>query len=168
MTPRLFQEVMVMRLSAVWIVCAVAASPLTAFAQGPGRSAQDEGAVREVVRQYVDSRERGDAAAVAALFTKDADQLTSSGEWRRGRDEVVKGAMASSQRTGGTRTIAVETVRFPAAAVAIADGRYEIAGLEGGESRQMWTSFVMTRTADGWRITAIRNMLPAPAPPSAR
>ena len=26
----------------------------------------------------------------------------------------------------------------------------------------MWSTFVMTREAETWRITAIRNMLPAP------
>ena len=50
---------------------------------------------------------------VGALFTSDADQLVSSGEWRRGRDELVKGTLASSQRTGGNRTITLETIRFP-------------------------------------------------------
>jgi len=30
----------------------------------------------------------------------------------------------------------------------------------------MWTSLVILRTADGWRIAAIRNMLPAPPAPS--
>src|SRR6185295_8527098 len=74
-------------------------------------AAADDGAVRDVVKRYVDAREKSDAAAIAALFTSDADQLVSSGEWRKGRDAVVKGTLASSQRTGGTRTIAVETVR---------------------------------------------------------
>jgi hypothetical protein len=26
----------------------------------------------------------------------------------------------------------------------------------------MWTSFVLVKAKDGWRIAAIRNMLPAP------
>jgi uncharacterized protein (TIGR02246 family) len=129
--------------------------------QATSASASDEAAVREVVKKYVDARERTDAAAVAALFTEDVDQLVSTGEWRKGRDEVVKGTMASSQRTGGKRTITVETVRFPTRDLAIADGRYEITGGAGGD-RKMWSTFVMTRTTDGWRITAIRNMLPAP------
>ena len=87
--------------------------------------------------------------------------LVSSGEWRRGRDELVKGTLASSQRTGGNRTITLETIRFPARDVAIADGRYEITGGAGGD-RRMWSTFVMTREGAGWRIAAIRNMLPAP------
>jgi len=129
-------------------------------AQAPS-AANDEAAVREVVKRYVGARERQDPKAIEALFTEDADQLTSSGEWRRGRADVVKGTMASSQRTGGTRTIAIETVRFPARGVAIADGRYEISGLAGGATRRMWTSFVLTASGGGWRIAAIRNMLPA-------
>ena len=122
----------------------------------PAQSA-DEAAVREVVRKYVDAREHIDPKATEALFTADADQLVSTGEWRRGRAEVVKGSMASSQRSAGARTIAVESVRFVGADVAIADGRYEI-----GE-RKMWTTIVLARGSDGWRITAIRNMLPAAA-----
>ena len=102
-----------------------------------------------------------DPAAVGALFTSDADQLVSSGEWRRGRDALVKGTLASSQRTGGNRTITLETIRFPSKGVAIADGRYEIIGGAGGD-RRMWSTFVMTREAETWRIDAIRNMLPAP------
>jgi uncharacterized protein (TIGR02246 family) len=135
---------------------------LGASGQRPAPSAgADDAAVRDVVRKYVDAREKQDAAAVAALFTTDADQLVSSGEWRKGRDEVVRGTLASSQRTGGTRTIDVEAVRFPTPDVAIADGRYAITGGPGGD-RRMWSTFVMTRTKEGWRISAIRNMLPAP------
>jgi uncharacterized protein (TIGR02246 family) len=139
--------------------CALIA--LAGLSQPPSRPANDDAAVRDVVARYVAAREARDATAIAALFTRDADQLVSSGEWRKGRDEVVKGTLASSQRTGGTRTIKVETVRFVAPDVAIADGRYEITGGAGGDMR-MWSTFVIARTADGWRIAAIRNMLPAP------
>ncbi len=121
----------------------------------------EEAAVREVVQKYVDAREHMDARAIEALFTSDADQLVSTGEWRKGRSEVVRGTLASSRSTGGKRTITVTSVRFVAPGVAIADGRYEIAGLAGGGTRAMWTTLLLTRGAGGWRITAIRNMLPA-------
>ncbi len=127
--------------------------------QGDRVKAQ-ESAVRDVVARYVAARERRDAEALRALFTEDADQLTSSGEWRRGREAIVRGGLASSESTGGTRTIAIESVRFPSPGVAVADGRYEIAGGQDGV-RRMWTSLVMTRGTAGWRISAIRNMLPA-------
>jgi uncharacterized protein (TIGR02246 family) len=126
----------------------------------------DEAAIRMVVQKYVDARESMDTHAIEALFTSDADQLVSTGEWRKGRSEVVRGTMASSQSSAGKRTITVESVRFVTPSVAIADGRYEITGLAGGGTRAMWTSLVLTRGSDGWRITAIRNMLPAAPAPS--
>jgi uncharacterized protein (TIGR02246 family) len=159
-----------MRLLAAMVACAVmagAAAPARAqYAVGkvyPG--GKDEEAVRAVVMRYQAAREARDAKALAALFTDDADQLTSSGEWRKGKNQVVAGGLRSSQSASGTRTISVHWVRFPAEGVAIADGPYEIAGAAGGEDRKMWTSFVLTRGADGWRIAAIRNMLPAPLGP---
>ena len=115
--------------------------------------------IRDVVQRYVDAREARDPEAVGALFTADADQLVSSGEWRRGRDVLVKGTMASSARTTGTRTVVVETIRMVGPDVAMADGRYEISG---AETRKMWSTFVMARQQGQWRISAIRNMLPAP------
>jgi uncharacterized protein (TIGR02246 family) len=128
---------------------------LPIIAQKPG----DEAAVRDVVKRYVDAREARDPKAIEALFTTDADQLVSSGVWRKGREDVVKGTLASSEAAGGKRTITVESVRWLSPEVAIADGRYEIAG---PETRKMWTSIVVVRKSDSWRIAAIRNMLPAP------
>jgi len=118
----------------------------------------DDAAVRDVVKRYMDARERIDPKATAELFTADADQLVSSGEWRRGLDAVVKGTTASSQNNSGKRTITVETVRFLSADVAIVDGRYELVS---DNTRKMWASLVMKKTAGGWKIAAIRNMLPA-------
>ena len=131
-----------------------------------GGGTGEETAVREIVQKYMDARERQDAHALEALFTADADQLVSSGEWRKGRSEVVQGTLASSQNMSGKRTITVESVRFIAPDVALADGRYELTGLAGGQSRKMWTTLVLTRASDGWHIAAIRNMLPASKPPS--
>jgi uncharacterized protein (TIGR02246 family) len=122
------------------------------------RAQEDEAAIRAVVQKYVDARELRDPAAVEALFTEDADQHTTSGEWRRGRAQVVAGTQQSSAQNPGTRTIRVDTVRFVTPDVAIADGPYEIAGA--GETRRMWTTFVLRRQTDGWRIAAIRNAAP--------
>src|SRR5437867_5621844 len=152
-----------MRVLFAFISLAIAVAPSSAQERaGKG----DEAAIRELVRRYVDARERIDPQAVAALFTSDADQLVSSGQWRRGRDEVVRGTMASSRSTGGHRSITVESVRFLTRDVAIADGRYDLTELAEGATRRMWTTLVVKRTADGWRVAAIRNMLPAAPSPS--
>ena len=137
-------------------VCVASSAP--ASAQG---TSADEAAIKEVVRKYVDARDKRDARLLEALFTADADQLTTAGEWRRGRDNVVKGGLASSQANPGSRQITIEVVRFVAQGVAIADGRYEIGGAAGSAPRKMRTTFVMTRSGAGeWRIAAIRNMAP--------
>lgn len=121
---------------------------------------EPEAAIRDLVRKYVDAREKIDPKATQELFTPDADQLVSSGEWRKGRDAVVTGSMASSKQNAAKRTITVENVRFLGDDVAIADGRYVLAGAE--QTRQMWATIVCRRGPDRvWRIAAIRNMLPA-------
>jgi uncharacterized protein (TIGR02246 family) len=124
----------------------------------------DDRDVRAVVDRYVGARERRDETAIAALFTADADQFTTGGEWRRGRDAVVRGGLASSEQTGGTRRITIRAVRFLGRDVAIADGAYELAGTRDGTTRRMWTTFVVTRGAGGWRIAAIRNASPPTIP----
>jgi uncharacterized protein (TIGR02246 family) len=137
----------------------------TSSAAAQSRPGGDDAAIRELVRLYNNAREANDPKAIEALFVADADQLVSSGEWRRGREVLVKGAMASSARTGGTRTLTVEAIRMVTPDVAIADARYEISGLTDGSTRKMWSTFVVVRQEGGWRISAIRNMLPAPPGP---
>ena len=145
-----------MQLRTIIAACALLTAPVSAQ---PPQSA-DETAVRAVVRSYVSARELRDPAAIGALFTRDADQLTSSGEWRRGRDQVVPGTLESSRRNPGSRAIEVESVRFLASDVAIVDGPYVITGSAGAAPRPMRTTIVLKREADAWRISAIRNMVP--------
>lgn len=137
------------------LLCSVRASA------GPAQAPGDEAAVKNLVARYSAARGEQNEAALRTLFTEAADQLVSSGEWRKGRDALVRGMQQSSQASPGARTITVDTVRFLSPDVALADARYEIAGAGGAEPRRMWSAFIAVRTPDGWRIAAIRNMLPA-------
>ena len=134
-----------------------------ALAAGAPLSGQrsDSEAVEQLVARYAAARESRDADAIRRLFIEDADQLVSSGTWRRGREALVEGMLGSSRRNPGTRTLTVENVRFPAAGVAVADARYVIKGTDGNADRSMWSTFLCLRAGDAWRIAAIRNMLPA-------
>jgi uncharacterized protein (TIGR02246 family) len=140
-------------------LCCLLTGPLLVGQEADPR-ARDESAVREVIQRYATARTREDPAAIEELFTADADQYTTAGEWRRGRAAVVPGTLQSSARNPGTRAIRVEAVRFVTPDVAIADGPYEIAS-DGTAARRMWTTIVLTREPGGWRIAAIRNMAPA-------
>lgn len=150
----------------VLVVASRAAASAGMPVQAPGPA--DAAAIHDVVRLYASAREAQDPAAIEALFVSDADQLVSSGEWRRGRSVLVAGAIASSASNAGRRTLDVETIRMVTPDVAIADARYVIEGVDGGPARRMWSTFVMARQQGAWRISAIRNMLPvepvAPAP----
>lgn len=134
----------------------------TAYAQSPSSHA-DEIAIRGLIQRYVDARNSRDAEKTRSLFTTDADQLVSTGEWRKGIDAVVQGAMASSQKEAAKSSIEVEAVRLLGSEIALVDGRYETVISATGASRRMWTTLIVKRTGHGWRIAAIRNMLPTPA-----
>lgn len=122
----------------------------------------DAVAIKDLVGRYGAARESRDPEAIRRLFTEDADQLVSSGVWRKGREALVDGMLGSSRRNPGSRTLTVETVRFPTGGLALADARYVIKGSGGAPDRKMWSTFLCVRTGDEWRIAAIRNMLPAP------
>jgi uncharacterized protein (TIGR02246 family) len=128
------------------------------------QTSADDRAVRELVSAYAQAREQRDAKRLSSILAPEADQLVSSGEWRKGSDDLVSGMLGSSERNSGRRTLQVETVRFISPGVAIADARYEIAANEGGQRRRMWSTFIVARSNRVWRIQAIRNMLPTANP----
>jgi hypothetical protein len=73
---------------------------------------------------------------------------------------AVEGMMKSSAGNPGTRTLAVDKVRLVTPACAIVDCRYEIA-VANENPRKMWSSFIVVMDKGVWKISAIRNMLPA-------
>jgi uncharacterized protein (TIGR02246 family) len=124
-------------------------------------SQDDRQAIIQLVDAYANARIQNDPDKIRSLFTSDADQLVSSGEWRHGMEALVEGMMRSTQNNPGDRTLTVETVRFMDRKSAIADARYEIKAPDGTLVRQMWSTFVTVRRKGRWKISAIRNMLPA-------
>jgi uncharacterized protein (TIGR02246 family) len=140
------------------LLLAVAA---TAAVSAQGDRAADEAAVRAVIQAFLDTREKNDAAGLAALLTADVDQRQTSGNMRSGRDAVFSGSLATQQSTGGRRTITVDSLRFVGPDVAIADGRYDSVGRADGTDQHMLTAMVLRREGGAWKIAAIRNMLPS-------
>ena len=142
---------------AILLPCLAVLVPSAAATDG-----EDAAAIKDLVGRYAAARESRDPGAIRKLLTEDADQLVSSGVWRKGREALVEGMLGSSRRNPGSRTLTVETVRFPAKGMALADARYVIKGNGSAEDRKMWSSFLCVRSGNEWRIAAIRNMLPAP------
>ena len=140
----------------MWIIIIVCLLAAPMRAQAPAAASSEESRVAAVIHNYVEARNGRDPKAIEALFTADADQYTTGGEWRRGREHVIPGTARSTNQNPGIRSIAIAAVRFITTDVAIADGTYTIAGSD----VRRWTTIVLKRERDEWRIAAIRNMLP--------
>ena len=117
-------------------------------------------AISSLIDQYSEAREKRDTALLKTIMTTDVDQLVSTGEWRNGIAAAVEGMLKSSANTPGTRTMRIEKIRMFNVNSAIVDCRYEIQNT-GGTTRKMWSTFIVVADKGIWKITAIRNMLPA-------
>lgn len=127
----------------------------------PFAQAESTTEVRNTLQSYVQGRQNRDIPAVKAVLHPDVDQLTSRGEWRRGREACTAGMKRSSTENPGDRSLVVESVRFLHPDVALADARYVIKGTEGPD-RILWSSFTLIRNKENtWVITSIRNQKPA-------
>lgn len=116
--------------------------------------------IASLIDQYALAREKQDTVLLKSILTEEIDQLVSNGEWRRGMQTAVEGMKRSSSSNPGERTLTVDNIRFLNAETAIVDTRYEIQNTD-GTIRKMWSTFIVVYEADTWKITAIRNMLPA-------
>jgi ketosteroid isomerase-like protein len=125
-----------------------------------GQTEQQKKDIYHLIDQYSLARENRDTVLLKKILTTDVDQLVSSGEWRNGIASSVKGMQNSSATSPGTRTLTIDKLRFFNSNTAIADCRYEIRN-SGGATRKMWSTFVVVSEKGGWKISAIRNMLPA-------
>lgn len=113
-----------------------------------------------LIDQYSLARERKDTMLLKSILTAEIDQLVSSGEWRDDKSEAVTGMLRSSDSNPGSRKLIIEKIRFITKASGIVDARYEIQNPD-GTVRKMWSTFIVVRENKTWKITAIRNMLPA-------
>ena len=133
----------------------------TSIIHGQGKTNDKQSqAIYSLIDQYSQAREKRDTVLLKNILTTDIDQLVSSGEWRSGLKESTVGMMRSSANSPGTRTLKVEKIRFLNPQCAIVDARYEIQNVD-GSLRKMWSTFIVVDQKNGWKISAIRNMLPA-------
>ncbi len=116
--------------------------------------------ISALIDRYSEAREKSDTVLLKTILTKDVDQLVSTGEWRAGIAAAIEGMLKSSAGSPGTRTLTVDKIRMLDANCAIVDCRYEI-GNAGNITRKMWSTFMVVADNEQWKISAIRNMLPA-------
>ncbi len=130
------------------------------FGQRSNPDEQQRKAITSLIDQYSEAREKSDTILLKNILTKDVDQLVSTGEWRIGINAAVQGMQKSSANSPGTRTLKVENIRMLNSNTALVDCRYEIQNTD-GNTRKMWSTFLVVVENKKWKIAAIRNMLPA-------
>ena len=117
-------------------------------------------AITTLIDQYAEAREKSDTVLLKKILTTDVDQLVSTGEWRIGIGASVQGMLKSSANSRGTRTLRIENIRMFNPTTAIVDCRYEIQNAD-STMRKMWSTFLVVAEKKIWKISAIRNMMPA-------
>jgi uncharacterized protein (TIGR02246 family) len=116
--------------------------------------------IHSLIDDYSQAREKKDKVLLERILTTEIDQLVSSGKWRKGKEESMKGMLQSSENNPGTRTLKIENIRLLSPHCGIVDARYEIKKTD-GTTRKMWSTFMVVFKNNEWKISAIRNMLPA-------
>ncbi len=132
------------------------------WAQEPETENFDKKEISNLVDAYSLARDLKDPNLLSDILTDDIDQLVSSGRWRKGKVAAIEGMMQSSETNPGERSLAIEEIRFLTPDCAVADARYVILSAD-GSARKMWSTFLVVRSGSQWKISAIRNMLPAGA-----
>lgn len=140
------------------IVMIVSAAVVQAQNFKPTEAQQKD--IRASIDQYSQAREKRDTVLLKSILTAEVDQLVSTGEWRDGVQASMKGMFNSSAGSPGTRMLTVKKLRMIDRNSAIVDCEYTISN-PNATMRKMWSTFVVTSDKNTWKISAIRNMLPA-------
>jgi uncharacterized protein (TIGR02246 family) len=149
-------------IKALHLLAAIAICTSTLHAQTSKPTERQRQDISKLIEQYSLARENRDTVLLKTILTEDIDQLVSTGEWRNGIRSAVQGMLASSAGRPGQRTLSVHNIKLLGPATAIVDCRYEIANSD-GTSRKMWSTFLVVLQKRSWKISSIRNMLPAGA-----
>jgi uncharacterized protein (TIGR02246 family) len=119
----------------------------------------DEALIREVDAAYVRDYNRGDAKALAAAFTEDAEVFEAQGARYRGRELIEKSFAETFANEKGARiALEIESIRFLTPDAAKEEGQSIITPTKGGPVSQPYTVLFVKR--DGrWQIASVREEL---------
>jgi uncharacterized protein (TIGR02246 family) len=115
---------------------------------------------REVVTQYVEAYNKGDARELGTLFTANALRMGSDGRVFAGRAEIEQDAAAAltGPRKGSKAAIRVGRTELLTPDVAVIEGAFEVTGL----SSPVTGRYVMTTLRENgrWRIASLATAAP--------
>lgn len=129
--------------------------------EGEG-NAQEEAALQKNAAAFVQAFHKGDAKALAILWTADGDYTDQRGHRIKGRDAIAKlFSELFAENKGLKLRINIESIYFPTANVAVEDGTTEVAPQHGPPSRARYT--IMHVKKDGhWLFQSVREAIYVP------
>jgi uncharacterized protein (TIGR02246 family) len=132
---------------------------LAAGAQAPDTKAEDEKAIRSAVDAFVAAFAKGDAKAIAALFTEQGEAIDVGGEAIRGRGDLEAHYAERFESSPGEKVeTEIELIHFLSPEVARQDGRSKLIPADGGPptSSRYTTTFV--KREGRWLVASIREL----------
>jgi uncharacterized protein (TIGR02246 family) len=161
---------MTMFLIIVLTLCGMPAVGQTSYPKSAGVTADtDEAAVRGLFARLLDTYNRGDARATAAMFTEDGDLISGTGDHLVGHAQIEKFlANLVATLAKGTKFIGqVTSVRFAGSDVAVltADGGWLYPGDSSiSEKNRGLQTMVAFRRGGRWHVVHFQRTRIAPPP----
>jgi uncharacterized protein (TIGR02246 family) len=129
-------------------------------ADNPARRSEDEKAIRSLTAAFVEAFGKGDAKAIAALFTEQAEAIDADGAAIRGREALeAHYAERFVANPGEKLETTIELIHFLAPEVARQDGRSKLIPTNGGgpPSTSKYTA-TFVKTQGRWLVASIREL----------
>jgi uncharacterized protein (TIGR02246 family) len=151
------------------VAASLAVAGLVAAGKTPGKpdepKAQDKPALGKGKRaqEFIAAYEKGDAQAVAAFWTENADYVDQTGREYKGRAEIQKMyERFFAGKKGMKLNIIVTSVRQVGSDVALEDGITEVTPAEGGLPSAARFSAVLVKKDGEWYLESVRDSIPSP------
>lgn len=138
--------------------------PTMCSAQREGGS-QDEDAIKQVMRQWLDSFEKRDANLRNVLLSEDTVFINAFGIQREGKENVStfwKEIFATGTFDQSKVTITEEKIRFLRPEIAVVDRFEKVTGQVGPETgkslppRNVHLTFILTKVGNNWLVAYYR------------
>src|SRR5262249_36366682 len=136
----------------------VASTPLPGLAQQGKSDSKDKAALAKNAEAFIEAFQKGDAKAVAALWTVDGDYTDQAGKQLKGRDAIEKAFQALfAEHEGAKLHIDSHSLRFATPDVAIEDGVTAVIPPDGGAPSRARYSIVHVKKEGQWLLSSVRD-----------
>jgi uncharacterized protein (TIGR02246 family) len=155
---------------AVALACTLAAGHFVSAGKRPAEAVRAKGEDKTAptgkgkrAQEFIAAFEKGDAKAVAAFWTKNADYVDQAGREYKGRAAIEKMyRKVFAEKKGMKLKIIVLSARMVGTDTAIEDGITEITPADGGPSSAARFTAVLVKQDGEWYLESVRDSIPQP------